>query len=382
MNQRRIAFIITGLGTGGAEHMLCKLIEVSRIESTQTMVISLLDEGAFGERMRAAGAKVVCCHLNQPRGLLKLFKAYWVLKAFRPTILQGWMYHGNFIASLFGRLLPGKISVFWSMRQTLYSLATEPFRLRIIIRLLAVMSHRIKGVIYNSSLSLQQHQRVGLVSPHDMMLPNGFDLERYRPDAACRQKTRVQLDLRDDAPLIGLVARVHPMKDHANFIAAAGLLSQALPKVRFLLAGEGTASDEIKNLLQAAGIVERTLCLGRIEHTEELYPALDLLVLSSSYGEGWPNVLGEAMACGVVCVATDIGESRYIVGDTGAIVPPQNPQALANACEELLRRERSVLHNLGKQARERVFENFDIHAIFRKHVAIWDGADAPFKLGT
>lgn len=362
--------------------MLCKLIEVSRTESMQTMVISLLDEGTFGERMRSAGAEVFCCHLNQPRGLLQLFQAYRRLKAFQPTILQGWMYYGNLIASLFGRLLPGRVGVFWSMRQTLYSLSTEPFRLRITIRLLAAMSHTIKGVVYNSSLSLQQHQRAGLVSPWDLMIPNGFDLGRYQSDAVRRQKTRAQLEMGSDVSLVGLVARVHPMKDHVNFIAAAGLLSQAMPEVRFLLVGEGTDSEEIKALLQAAGIAERTQRLGRIDHTEELYPALDLLVLSSSWGEGWPNVLGEAMACGVVCVATDIGESRHIIGDTGAIVPPRDPQAMAKACEELLRREREVLRSLGEQARERVIKHFDIHAIFHKHADVWDGTATISNLGT
>jgi glycosyltransferase involved in cell wall biosynthesis len=371
LSDLRIVFVITGLGTGGAEHMLCKLVEVARSLSVRPMVISLLDEGTLGDRIREAGAEVLCCHLDRPRGLLCLISVFRHVRRFRPDVIQGWMYHGSLFASLLGWVLPGHPAVLWSMRQTLYSLRDEPFRLRIIIRILALFSHKVGGVLYNSRLSMLQHQQAGLRSPRDEMIPNGFDLERYRIDEQRRSQVRAQWGMQNEVPVVGMVARVHPMKDHGNFIAAAGLLAKSLPEVRFVLVGEGTDGPALKALLESAGIAGCTLCLGRIDHTEDIYPALDLLVLSSAWGEGWPNVLGESMACGVACVATDVGESRQIIGETESIVPPRNPQALARACQDLLGLGSTHLHVLGQQARERVLKNFDIQVVFRRHVELW-----------
>lgn len=371
MSELRIAFIITGLKTGGAEHMLVKLLEAGSRTPTRAMVISLLDGGNFEARIKASGAQLVCCRLNQPKGLFGIWSAFRLLQAFQPEVLQGWMYHGNLIASLFGLLLPGRPAVFWSIRQTLYDLSDQPWRLRLVIRLLVLLSRRVRCVIYNSPQSLRQHRDVGIVPRHDMVIPNGFDLERYRLDPLCRTQLRRQLGIAEGAPLVGIVARVHPMKDYANFIAAAARLAAVLPTVRFLLVGNGTDSPRIRAALDEAGIAQRCSSLGRIDDTYRLYPALDLLVLASAWGEGWPNVLGEAMACCVPCVATDVGESRQIVGDTGCIVPAKDPQALASACAQWLKRPLPARQAMGEQARQRVIENFDIHVVCERYAEAW-----------
>lgn len=373
MTVRRVAFVVSGLGAGGAEHMLYKLVEAARSRSTHMMVVSLRDEGMFGERIRAAGAEVVCCHLNRPAGLFRLFTAIAALRAFRPTVIQGWMYHGNLLASLLYRLVPGRPKLFWSIRQTLYSIETEPPPLRKIIRLLAWMSGRVRAVIYNSSLSARHHQAVGIRSRADLIIPNGFDLSRYRPDPGRRKALRERFGIGDEL-LVGLVARVHPMKDHAGFAAAAALVSKAIPGARFVIAGEGTDKPEIRALLEARGIFGKTICMGRVTHTEELYPALDLLVLSSAWGEGWPNVVGEAMACGVVAVGTDVGETGNVIGDTGFVVEASNAPALAAACMRVLQKPAETRMVLGSVARKRIRSHFDIHAVFERYAQAWDEA--------
>lgn len=371
MSERRIAVLVTGLGAGGAEHMLFKLVEAARGTDTRLMVVSLLDEGMFGERIRAAGAHVVCCHLNRMSGLLHLSGVITALRKFRPTVMQGWMYHGNLLASLLRPFMPSRPKLFWSIRQTLYSLSSEPLRLRLIIRLLARLSGSVRGVIYNSSLSVCHHQAIGMVSRADLMIPNGFDLTRYRPDAERRRLTRERLGA-GSCPLVGLVARVHPMKDHACFIAAAGEISAALPDARFVLAGEGTDLPDMRAELVAGGISGQTITLGRVTHTEELYPALDLFVLSSARGEGWPNVVGEAMASGVVAVGTDVGETGNVIGDTGEVVPPSDPKALAAACLRILGLSAEERSALGERAHDRIMRQFDIHAVFEQYVRAWD----------
>lgn len=380
MSAAKVAFVTTGLGTGGAEHMLCKLIEAAREGAVEPLVISLRDEGTFGARIRAAGVEVVCCHLHRPGGIFHLCSAYRALLRFKPAVVQGWMYHGSLLASIFGRLLPEVPRVVWSMRQTLYSLPDEPFVLRQIIRVLAGWAHKVQGVVYNSRLSMEQHRRAGLVSAADQMIPNGFDLGRYRPDPELRKRARGQWGFSERELVVGLVARVHPMKDHANFLAAAALLAQRMPQVRFVLAGDGTDASEMMAAVRHARIADRTQCLGRIANTEELYPALDLLVLASAWGEAWPNVLGEAMACGVVCVATDIGESREILGDIGRVVPPRDAGALARACHELLEQDVLVRRESGARARDRVMSLFDIKAVFRQYERLWcDHSAVPFR---
>jgi len=351
--------------------MLYKLVEASRHSTIKIMVVSLLDDGMFGERIRAAGADVVSCHLNRPSGFFHLLWAIAALRVFRPTVIQGWMYHGSFLASLLHWLMPGRPRLFWSFRQTLYSIDTEPTRLRVVLRLLAAMSARVCAVIYNSSLSVHHHQAIGIRPKADLIIPNGFDLARYRSDIRRRETMRARLGIIDE-PLVGLVARVHPMKDHATFAAAAALIAKAFPRARFVLAGEDTDTLKIQTLLKAQGIFTKTTCLGRVDHTEGLYPALDLFVLSSAWGEGWPNVVGEAMACGVVAVGTDVGETRNVIGDTGFVVAPSNPDALANACISLLEMPAEERRVLGVKAHERIMSHFDINAVFKQYAQIWD----------
>jgi glycosyltransferase involved in cell wall biosynthesis len=226
-------------------------------------------------------------------------------------------------------------------------------------------------VIYNSSLSVRHHQDVGIRSRADVMIPNGFDLARYRPAPDRRKAMRERLGIGEE-PLVGLVARVHPMKDHAGFVAAASQIAQAIPGVRFVLAGEGTDGPEIRALLEAQGIAGQTICMGRVTHTEDLYPALDLFVLSSAWGEGWPNVIGEAMACGVVAVGTDVGETANVIGDTARVVEASNPQALAAACIKVLNMPDESRHALGRRAHERIMSHFDINAVFKQYAQAWD----------
>lgn len=383
MSRLRVAFVTTGLGTGGAEHMLCKLVEEAAAVQIALMVVSLRDEGAFGARIRDAGAELVCCNLHRPLGVLDLIRALCALRAFSPMVLQGWMYHGSLAATLFRFCLPGAPSVFWSMRQTLYALREEPLITRIIIRALAVFSRNsVQSVIYNSTLSMEQHRAVGICSPSARMIPNGFDLCRYQPDADRRRMARERLGYQSKELVIGLVARVHPMKDHDNFINAASMVLSAMPEVRVVLAGEGTDTPLMREKILQAGLAEVAHCMGRVSNTEELYPALDLLVLASAWGEAWPNVLGEAMACGVPCVATDVGESGEIVGDTGRIVPARDPASLARACVDLLQLSSSERAILGTRARVRVVNCFDIRSVFKQYTDIWRGDDLPGKIRT
>ena len=371
MTVPRIAFVTSGLNVGGAEHMLCRVVEAAKARDWEIMVISLRDEGGFGERIESAGVPLLCCNLHRARGAFDLCRALIKLRSFEPALVQGWMYHGSLFASLFCKALKNRPEVFWSIRQTLLSVSGETFIIAMIIRLLARYSDHVSGVIYNSGAALKQHAQVGLVSFSDVVIPNGIDIERFRPDLYTRKKTRAALGIGEDEPVIGIVARFHPMKDHANFFESARILATSIPSLRVLVVGDGTRAGIVDEAIAKAGLCGRTVCLGSVKSIEEIYPALDLLVLSSAWGEAWPNVLGEAMACGVTCVATDVGESRQIVGQTGVIVPVCEPELLAGACRQMLSLDPAIQRELSRNARERIERYFSIEFIFSEYAARW-----------
>jgi glycosyltransferase involved in cell wall biosynthesis len=215
---------------------------------------------------------------------------------------------------------------------------------------------------------------LGYVANKFVVLPNGFDLDEFRPFPEARISVREELGLPTETPLIGLVARFDPQKNHDGFIRAAGLLHQRCSHVHFLLVGEGV---ERENVLISQAIARADI--GRVVHlmglrhdVPRLTAALDIASLSSSWGEAFPNVVGEAMACGVPCVVTDVGDSAEIVGDTGVVVATEDPEALARAWEGLLvipRRERVIL---GERARARVASHFELGLVAKRYEGFYD----------
>jgi glycosyltransferase involved in cell wall biosynthesis len=218
------------------------------------------------------------------------------------------------------------------------------------------------------------------------LIPNGFDPVAFRPDPDARTALRAELRLSTDAPLIGVVARYDRQKDHQTFVAAAARLHARLPNVHFVLCGNGVdqANVELMGWINAAGLSHVCHLLGERNDVARVTAALDLATLSSAYGEGFPNVLGEAMACEVPCVATDVGDSAHVVGDAGRIVPAGDADALARAWGDLLTAGKDELKTLGQRARRRILENFSIsrvthsyEAAYRSVVASTFGARQP-----
>jgi glycosyltransferase involved in cell wall biosynthesis len=205
-----------------------------------------------------------------------------------------------------------------------------------------------------------------------VVIPNGFELERFHPDAAARARVRQELELGDDTPVVGLVARVHPDKDHPNFVTAAGMVAERSADAVFVLAGQGAerSNADLGRAIRDAGLDGRVRLLGRRADVPSVLAALDVLA-SSSRSEGFPQVVGEAMLCGVPCAVTDCGDSREIVGRTGRVVPTRDPAALANALLELLASTPAERAALGAEARERIRARYDIASVSRRYVELY-----------
>ncbi len=368
-----LLYVITGLSTGGAEMMLYKLL--SRINQSRftPVVVSLMDRGTFGDRIEALGIPVHTIGMKRgiptPATIVRLIRT---VRQLNPDLIQGWMYHGNFAAQLARTLTLKSVPVLWNIRHSLYSLSYEKSGTAAVIRMGAPLSSFPVKILYNSKISASQHEKLGYQATKTMVIPNGFDPELFTPSVESRISLRTELGLANDAFLIGLVARYHPMKDHANFLHAAALLLKDYPDVQFVLAGNGVDKENptLCKLINELGIAERIHLLGERQDIPRLTAALDI-ASSSSYTEAFPNVIGETMSCGVPCAVTDVGDSALIVGNTGRVVPPRDSEALANAWKELIELGPEGRKALGKAARARIIESFSLNSVVARYESLY-----------
>ena len=347
----KVLHIITCLDTGGAEASLFKLVKHFGDRDFDHVVCSLNGRGTFGPQIEALGLPVFG-FTGRPLDLA--WSVPSLVRHLRPDVLQGWMYHGNLAASWCRSLRATNAPVLWNIRQSLDDIRLEKRSTALVIRIEKSLSALPSRIIYNSHVSAQQHETLGFKRTRKHIIPNGFDTELYKPDPVARHRLRREIGLEDEVPLIGLIARYHPMKDHANFLGAARLVKAARPETMFLLAGRDTEKALSKDGAGRTG--NGVKALGERCDIPDVMAALDVAVLASSHGEAFPNVIGEAMACGVPCVATDVGDAKRVIGDTGTVVPPRNSQALASAILSLL--DRPDRRQLGEQARQRIVSQF------------------------
>ena len=370
----RIGFVVTDLHRHGAEAMLHKLVsrmDKSRFEPT---VIGLTG-GDLLEQMRDSKIMVHCLEmgsvLSAPLALVQLAKLS-TLKEF--DIIQGWMYHGNVAAQLTSRLVAHNPPVLIGIRQSLSSLSNEKRLTRWVIRADAKLSRAARKVVYVSQVAKQQHEEFGYAKGDSVVIPNGFDLHEYAPSEQARSAVRSMLGLRHDAFLVGMVARFHRMKRHDVFLRAAARLVLDDARINFILVGTDAVPENphLRNLILELGLSGRVHCLGARQDIPLITAALDIAALSSGWGEGFPNVIGEAMSCQVPCVATDVGDTKWIIGETGSVVPPGDDASLADALLNLVRDE-PLRRRLGTKARSRIREFFSIEAVVAQYESLYEG---------
>lgn len=375
----RVVFIITGLATGGAEMMLLKLCSKLDRSRFTPCVISLSDKGIIGPRIEALGVPVYNLGMRQGSpSLAGFFRLRRLILTLRPNLIQGWMYHGNLAASL----VAGSSAVVWGIRQSLYGLDNERVLTRWVIRLGAALSRYPHAIAYNSRTSAHQHEVFGFKQSRTCIIPNGFDTEVFQPDNNVRARIRQELGLSDNTILVGLIGRYHPMKDHRNFLNAASLLRQEFPDVRFLLAGcdVNTDNSELAAMIVEYHLSDRVLLLGERKDIPQLNAALDIASSASAWGEGFANVIGEAMSCGVPCVVTDVGDSAWIVGDMGKVVMRCDPVALAAAWKSLIMLGCEGRKSLGLRARQRVIENFSLESVVKQYEDLYESLIARTRI--
>jgi glycosyltransferase involved in cell wall biosynthesis len=368
-----ITHIITGLNQGGAEAMLVKLVAALQ-SRCDTRVISLMDEGVHGAAIEQMGIPLHCLHMRP--GALSL-RALWrlrhLLKVSQPDVVQTWMYHGDLIGGLASRCA-GVRKIFWNVRHSNLEKNINRLSTRVVARLNAILSNVVPlGIVVNSHRGLAAHRHIGYADRKMVVIPNAFDIALFNKNKAGGQSLHRELGIDYDLPVLGMAARFNPQKDHQTLLRALRLVADKTNGFRALLCGSGidTANPALRACIRECGLESHVLLLGARSEMPQFMNALDCHVLSSACGEGFPNVLGEAMACGVPCVTTDVGDAAEIVGDTGWVVPPRNPPALAKAILDALAESPEARRARGCRCRQRVVENYEISHIADVYYDLW-----------
>jgi glycosyltransferase involved in cell wall biosynthesis len=368
--------VISGLNNGGAEAVLFRLLSADQNMGNKHHVVSLMDRGFYADRLEQAG--VVVSTLNMPRGRVTLgglLKLYKLVRQVRPNVVQTWMYHANLIGGIIAKLA-GVKAITWGIHHANFDRAHNNRVTLLIVKLCAYLSGWIPVKIISCSVKATLlHQSLGYRSEKFITIPNGYSLERLKPDALARSAVREELSISSETFVFGMVARFDPQKDHQNFISALGHIKQSGRQFVCLLVGSGMETDNVHLLAQldAAQITESVKLLGARNDIPSVMNALDVHVLSS-LGEAFPNVLAEAMACGTPCVTTNVGDAALIVGLHGWIASSQNPSALA-ACllqaYALFDKDHQAWQSLQHACRAHILANFELSQMCERYRHAW-----------
>lgn len=365
----RMMHLITDLDVGGAEMMLCKLVGAMDRRRFEMSVVSLLPLGPLAEGLAANGIAVRSLEMRpgvpDPRGL---FRLVGLLRRERVQVLQTWLYHADLLGTIAARLARVP-KLAWNLRCS----DMDAARYARLPRLLARLSRQPDVVLVNSLAGRAVHERLGYRPRRWEVIPNGFDTERFQPDADAPRRLRADLGLPPDSFVICLPARFDPMKDHGTFLAAAARFAAEHPEARFVLLGRGVDPQNraLRAQVEAIRSADRFLLLGERGDMPAMLAGADIVALSSAFGEGSPNVVGEAMACGVAVVGTDVGDTAQMIGEAGLVVPPRDAVAMAAAWQRLYAMGTEGRRELGRSARQRIGERYALPAIVARYEALY-----------
>ena len=370
----KVAHISTGLETGGAEVQLRRLLSELDKNKFEMMVISLDKETYLADSIRELGIPVQSLALKQ--NPLNIRKAYTLLKAFNPDVIHGTMYEGGVVGTVFTKFLPKKPPVIWTVHEPLEHYDKEPIRKRMQLRLWGLMSKKPACIMYVSHLNQEQHLDWGFDNSKAIVIPNGVETSRCFPNKAKGMEVRKSLGIPEDVFVIGKIARFHRQKNHIGFLHSAALLAKKHPDVHYMLVGTNVDenNEELTSLRDKLGLNDRVHMIGNRQDIPDVVNAFDLATLTS-FGEAFPLTLGEAMVSEVPCVATDVGDNDYIIGDTGIITPVNDDKAMAEAWEKMVEMDKDEFIRLGKAARQRCLDNFTLEQQVLQHQDLYEALD-------
>ena len=369
----RIGFVINSLATGGAQMMLYKLLSGIDRQRFAPEVLTLSGTSQVRRSLEARFAKI-----DVPVRVFDMEGGFSRLVAFAQMIgymrghldlVQTWMYHADLIGGLAARFAGG-IPVIWNIRHSDLRAGVDKRGTLAVARICARLSRFLPmAIVCCAHQALNSHAAMGYDRARMKVIPNGFDLEVFKADAQLRRTGRQALGIDAQVPVIGLVGRYHRQKGHCEFFRAASLLSRAYPRAVFVLCGDGVTweNEELSAMVDTYGLRPNVRLLGRHDDMPGLLPVFDIATSASICGEGFSNTVGEAMACGVPCVVTDVGDSALVVADAGVVVAPQDAEALVQGWQRLLALDAGDRDKWSQRARARLEEHFSLPAIVAQY---------------
>lgn len=358
----KLVHVIVGLEIGGAETMLKRLV-TSHLTSTYFThsVVSLTDIGPIGRQLQKLGIEVHSLGMRSAFDTpFVLWKLTQLIRRLQADIVQTWMYHADFLGGIAARLA-GKCGVIWGIRTS--DLSERGSRQTALVkRACAYLSHFVPDVIVCAGdASRQTHIAAGYDASRMVTVPNGFDVGKLSLFISQRDAFRQQYYFSKDSLVIGFLGRFHPDKDPQNFVRAAGIVAQEYPNARFLMVGRGLDANngQLARWIELTGVAEHFVLIGERSDAPVCLAAMDVFCLSSRI-EGFPNAVGEAMAVGLPCVTTDVGDAAVLVGNCGVVLPKEDSVALANGLKTILAMPPNLRVHLGQRAKERILAEYSI----------------------
>lgn len=355
----KICLLLRALTYGGAERQLVVLAKGLHARGHHVIVAVYYSGGPLEKDLREAGVQIRTLNKRGRWDVLNfIFQLLKMVREERPDILHCYL---TDLVTVFLKPVFPDMKVVWGIRSSNMDFREYDWLVRVCFKLSCWVSRFADAIISNSHAGREHRVAFGYPSEKTVVIPNGIDTARFYPNPSAREQIRREWGITEHEMLIGLVARLDPMKDHPSFLNGAASLVQERKDIRFVCVGDGPVDYRLslQGLAKTLGLSECVIWAGARSDVADIYSALDLLVSSSAYGEGFSNVLGEAMACGVSCVVTKIGDSAWVVGSSGMIVPPNDSEALAKAMRRMLAAPRPD----PMMIRRRILDHFSVDAL-------------------
>lgn len=349
----KVVHVITGLGDGGAEKSLYRFLEADR--TADHAVISLTGGGKYAEEIQALGVDVHTVQLRRLSSWIPVLRLLRLLAALDADIMQGWMPHGCLAVTLARRVSP-RSKIFWNMRASSYGRGFSSLPTRLIVNYLARMSSSVPRRIFVAGrTALKNHEEIGFDASKLIYLPNGYKAQNGGGGHKVAQRADLRANPRREVK-IGVVARFHPQKDHTTLLKALGLVKEEVADFSVTLVGAGISGTNraLVREIRRAGLADHVELAGPVKDPTDFYRSLDLHIMTSAFGEGFPNVVAESMLEGVPNIVTNVGDAAEIVGEAGWVVPPNSPLRLAQAILDAFSQGRERLAVRGTAARARI----------------------------
>lgn len=364
--------IITNLTIGGAESMLLRLIKSRSDLYKSTIVISLMENAEIGKVLEEMGIKVIKMGMtNWWSAFRTIIKIKHIINRENPSIIHTWMYHANIIGGLAGHLAKNK-NIVWSIRRSEYSYS-ESLSTFIVMKIGAIFSYLIPRVIVHVADSgLKNHQKYGYNSKNSIVIPNGFDTNKLRQNLISRKKIRNELNIYDNQTVIGCVGRFHESKGYEILVSSSTDVLKVYKNVKYLLIGRNVNEQNsiLKKWIKKTGFSRHFILLGEKNNIADYMNAMDIFCLSS-VTEGFPNVLGEAMAMELPCVVTRVGDVKKIIGNNAVLVEPKSKTLLSKGLCEILGMDVEKRKKMGQRGRNKIEAEYPLKSVCKKYYDLY-----------